>query len=809
MPAHTRWWLWALALALGGDLARGLGAGVLAATWLVSGLCLAAALHALAQPVLAGAALALGAGAATAAVELDAPLAPTLQARLDDAEVDEVVGTIDGPVTHGASGQGAVLRTSDGRIWLWSPSALTPGDLVRATGRLRSPARAQNPGALDLAAIARRRGVVADLAARSIEVIGHAPGWPWRWAAATGARWRARIGEAPDAALVRGAVLGDTSAISASTRAAWRAGGVYHALSVSGLHLAVVALLSFAVLRALVAATPLGRGRWVAAVAAPPAIGLALAFSAITGAEVATLRALIVVSLVVTARALARPMRPLDALALAAIVLLLRAPSTLADPSFQLSFAAAATLALVARRPAPRAGALARAGGWLRATIGASAWVTASTAPITAAAFGEVAWGGVLGNAVVVPALELLVLPATLLALLLGDAGVPLGPDLLLAGARALASVGDAVVHVLARATPTLEVPPPARVEVVLYVAGLLALLAGRHRRLRARTALALALLAGLTIFAGRVAGPSDTSASATITFVDVGQGDATIVETASGEVWLIDAGGAPGARSEVAASAPGRDVARLLRARGHRRVDVAIVSHPHPDHYLGLLAVAEAMPIGELWFALPEEHDGDATLGASRAADGVPTWTFQDVAARLAQRGTRLITPPLGVARVTGPVQLEVLAPRALDDRAPRAAVAEAVRGVNDNSLIVRVAAHGTRVLLLGDAELEGELALLACCDPGADVVKVGHHGSRTSSTAALVAATGARLAVVSVGAGNRFGLPDEDVLARWAEAGADVRRTDHDGAITVRITADGRATVAAQARERRAHGP
>ena len=95
-----------------------------------------------------------------------------------------------------------------------------------------------------------------------------------------------------------------------------------------------------------------------------------------------------------------------------------------------------------------------------------------------------------------------------------------------------------------------------------------------------------------------------------------------------------------------------------------------------------------------------------------------------------------------------------------------------------------------------------EAEHALLACCDVRADVVKVAHHGSRTSSTPALVDATAAALAVISVGRGNRFGLPDEDVLERWQASGAAVRRTDLDGAITVSIAPDGSATVTRAAR-------
>jgi competence protein ComEC len=111
----------------------------------------------------------------------------------------------------------------------------------------------------------------------------------------------------------------------------------------------------------------------------------------------------------------------------------------------------------------------------------------------------------------------------------------------------------------------------------------------------------------------------------------------------------------------------------------------------------------------------------------------------------------------------------------------------------VNDNSLVVRVAYAGRGVLFTGDLEEDGELELTRRGDLAVDVVKVAHHGSRTSSTEELIAATRARLAVVSCGRGNRFGFPAAEVVARWRAAGAEVLRTDERGAVTVVIDADG----------------
>jgi competence protein ComEC len=275
------------------------------------------------------------------------------------------------------------------------------------------------------------------------------------------------------------------------------------------------------------------------------------------------------------------------------------------------------------------------------------------------------------------------------------------------------------------------------------------------------------------------------------VTFLDVGQGDAALIELPDGAVWLVDAGGNPGARDPAAAAAPGRVVDRVLAAYDHTRIALAIVSHPHPDHYLGLAAI-EA-PIDELWSA-EDTAAADRAPNPSRAPPRTAPPGFAAITAALAARGTRASHPPLGVARRQAGVELAVWAPRYQPaDGALVRCAADPVRSVNDNSLVVAITYRGRTIVFAGDIEAEGEDALVAAGIGRADVVKVAHHGSPTSSSAALIAATRPALAVISCGAANAFGFPSPGVVDRWRAAGAEIARTDRDGAITATIDASG----------------
>ncbi len=736
----------------------------------------------------------------------------------DDRVEDTLLGDVTGPITALAGApprlrfvlearppaEARVLVTIDAA----AAAGVLPGDRVRVTGRLRVPRGYRNPGGVDRAQIVRDQGGQLELVATSFTIATRAARWsPWRAAVAAQRRAvatvAARGGDPAGNAIVRGAVLGDRSAITPATDDAWRAAGIYHALSVSGMHLAVVAMLFFAALRRALAALPalalrVDPARIAALAAAPIAVGYTL----LTGGQTATVRALVVGLAILAAAALRRRLTLLDALGLAALIILGERPSALVDPSLQLSFVAAATLCLVARRPAtaelevapprsPWRRAAAWATGWLGTAIRVSLWVTATTAPITAWHFHEVSIGGVVGNVIAAPLIELAVIPLGLLGLALGGPWEG-GGGALLDVAIAIAGVVDDLARALASEVPVLEVPPPRAIEALAWAALCAAAwwLRSPHARRRAWVvgAVAAVVLAGSAVWTTTVA--PRLRDELRITFLDVGQGDAAVIELPGGEVWLVDAAGLPihapeGMPAEALRrlqQSPGEAIARFLAARRIDRIDVAVISHPHPDHYLGLPAIAARVPIGEVWIARPAPG---APVGAG---DAMPT--FEATAAALVARGTRLRHAPLGAARRAGGAVLEVLGPRYDDgDGEAPVAAADPVRSVNDDSLVVAVTYAGRRVLFLGDVEEEGEALLVAQGGAAADVVKVAHHGSPTSSTEALIDATGARWAMISCGRVNRFGFPAADVVHRWQAAGATVLRTDRVGAITLTI--------------------
>jgi competence protein ComEC len=258
----------------------------------------------------------------------------------------------------------------------------------------------------------------------------------------------------------------------------------------------------------------------------------------------------------------------------------------------------------------------------------------------------------------------------------------------------------------------------------------------------------------------------------ARITALDVGQGLAVVVETAT-HALVYDIG----PRFGDAGDAGGRLIVPVLRALGIRALDALIVSHQDLDHSGGALSLLAVVPARTLWSSLPIEHpivQRAAGQGSVRRCDPGRSWTWDGV------RFTMLHPPP--------------------DDRA------DDVKA-NDRSCVLRIEASARAALLVGDIEARSEALLVREQAPAlrADVLVVPHHGSRTSSTPAFIDAVAPRVAIVAAGYRNRFGHPRPDVVARYERAGATVLRTDRDGAITVMLRHDAPRADAARLAHRR----
>ena len=701
-----------------------------------------------------------------AAVLLASALAGALAARAADrppllapAEPIAIEGTIDRPPERDDHGRTRVIIEADGgaRIQVTCATGsvdLLPGDRVRFSAKLHAPGGFANPDAFDAARAARARGVDLVAGVRDASDLIHVAApprrGPWRAAGAAraaGVRFVERVLPAGEArALVLALTLGDRGEIPGALDDDFRAAGVTHVLSVSGLHLAVAAFLFFGLVRRLLLhiewlAIRIEARRLAAALSIPAVWGYAL----VTGAALATLRSAVMATAFFLGIALGRRTHVLAATAAAALVLLGASPLSLYEPSLQLTFAAILGLAIVAPKLAP-AGS-----GWLRRFLAASTAATLATAPIAAYHFHQIAPAALIGNLLVVPLCELLVLPVALGALTIASILPTLGGWLVrlaALGARMMAAAAHFVAHVL----PGWQVGTPTVGQIGLYYGVLAACVLGRRRW----AAIGIGLLVG---WIGAAQLLQATRTDLVATFLDVGQGDAAVFELPHGHAMLVDAGG-----SFDPAFDPGELVVEpFLRRRHISRLDLVVMSHPHPDHMNGLPRILERFDVGELWE--PGETSEAPAYRAIRAA----------IERRHIAHG-----PPGG--RDFGGAQVEVLGPRG---------GASMARSTNDNSLVLRLSWAGRGLLLPGDVERQAEGELLAWGSAlRADVLKAPHHGSRTSSTPDFLAAVSPRFAVFPAGAGNRFGFPHPEVLARYP---CPIRITGRDGAVTVRIGADG----------------
>jgi competence protein ComEC len=622
-------------------------------------------------------------------------------------------------------------------------SPVHPGERWRFTVRLRRPHGNLNPHGFDYEAWLLERGIGATGYVRprsSPQLLGARNSFSDRIEKIREAvrdRFKRVLGETPASGILAALAVGDQRSISGEEWRLFSRTGVTHLMSISGLHVTLISGLCAWLANWLWRRSSYLTLRLPARkIGAAAAIAGALGYSLIAGFAVPAQRTCWMVTVFAIALWSGRIASPARTLALALAVVLLIDPWAVLAAGFWLSFGAVALIFFVAGEK----------GSLLKQWLQVQWAITVGLAPAALFLFSQFSIVGPLANAIAIPAVSAIITPLALAAAVLPwDAPLELAAWLmqwLLQFLEWCASLPAAVWQ--------QHVPPLWC--VLLALAGVLWLLAPRGVPWRA-TGLALMLPAVA------LPPPAPEAGTAWITTLDVGQGLAVLVRTENRSL-LYDAGPAFGSDADSGE----RIIAPYLRAAGVERLDAMVVTHNDIDHSGGAASVLENFEVAQMLSSLPAGHPllGLAP-GAHRCAAG-QAWTWDGV-------------------------RFEVLHPES---------AAATARKTNDLSCVLKVSAPGEgnswrSMLLTGDIEKPAEAQLLARAPEAlaADVLLVPHHGSRTSSSEAFLAAVRPSVAVVPVGYRNRFGHPNPDVLARLGAFR--LLRTDRDGAILVRLTRNG----------------
>jgi len=617
--------------------------------------------------------------------------------------------------------------------WYEAPLTPQPGQQWRLTARLRCRHGLVNPGAADRELDLLRQRIIATgyVAADADAERLHDDPWlqpAHRLRARVAAAIAASVRAGPSASVLQGLAVGMRSQVPERLWDAFAVTGVAHLMAISGLHVTGCALFALWLLRLCWRRFGIAGTPARVAIEATSVVAITAGYVMLAGASLPALRTLAMVAAVALQRTLRRALPLHQTLALVALVLCALDPLAVTSAGFWLSFVATAALLAI----------IDAGSGWparVAAFARSQAAVTALLTPVLAAVFGRVSLVSPLVNAAAIPAFSALVLPVVLLAtavsIVAADAAAPIW--------RALATLLDAAwPRLTAIAQWPVAAWAPARQSMLLVAAAGLMTFAALLLPLRGLRAAAAVLL--LAITGGAAARPAH--GAWTLTVIDAGQGLAAVVETRH-RVLVFDTG--PRWRGGGAAASV--SLLPYLRARGIRQVDRLVVSHRDADHAGGAELLARAMPV-LLRIEGPPENGATGAAICNRG----DRWRWDGVE-------FRVLHPPRGM-QGSG----------------------------NDRSCALRVSGAGGSALLLADPEAAGEAALLAL-PLHADVVLLPHHGSRSSSGPALVAAVGARLGIASAGFGNRWGMPAAEVTARWRAAGTTVLATATSGAITVRF--------------------
>jgi competence protein ComEC len=691
--------------------------------------------------------------------------------------------TLDDTYISGKKFQGKIRLYLSDHFPPMRPAGSAPnvGDRISASAHLREPVVYHNPGLFSHDA--KKDGILATGYIKQMRIIGKEEGF------FIGVnRQRQRLGNILDnslttenAAFLKAIIPGLKKGITPEMRDAFSSTGLAHLLSISGTHFGLLAFIIFALVKTSVTLLPFRFLNRLSVYLTPTQAAVIFTFpvlvvyALISGLSTPTVRSLVMICIYMLALLLGRKKQWLNSLSIAAFIILLFNPDSLFDISFQLSFTAVFFIGMVLEKK-PASGPFdtgkgqelqgVQQGHTVRnlldkifkkvktATLITTAAVL-GTAPFIILYFKQFPLVSPVTNLIVTPAVCFLVLPIGFLssfcAVMLNMSTLPFHTVLDLASRLTLN-----LVHILSQIPHShFRAHNPSFLITGSYFLAFLFMVKSWWKW-RCIPLLAVIFLYVVSPFVLHDDRPS-------ITFLDVGQGDASVIEFPDNKVMIIDGGKNEPDMGRMV-------VAPYLWSRGIKNIDYVAVSHNHPDHYGGLLYIMDTFRIGELWLNSIPGHE---SLGLYRKLIN------NNIPHRVLRRGDILEEDIYRIAILHPYDEFSADSPRGVFSKE------------NSASLVIRIDIGKTSVLFTGDIEAEAEENLIHLGSLlRSDLLKVPHHGGRTSSSWEFLEAVSPRTAIASVGRYNSFHHPHAETVERYMARGIKVYRTDRDGAVTIKLT-------------------
>lgn len=635
-------------------------------------------------------------------------------------------------------------------------------------GRLSRPSDSRNPGEFSEKQYNEANGITMFMLVRGgshVVVLDTGRGsWLMRTLVVPAYDYTIRLLESTtkgeSAEFLKGLLIGERSGISVSTRQAFTNSGVAHVLAVSGSNVVVVAAVFFFVFGLL------RFPKWAIVLSS---ILVLILYMLVTGSQPPVVRATVISSIFLLGSLVQVKSNPYNSLGVAAVIILAYDARQLFDVGFQLSFVA--VLSIVYLYPKMNSwishlgseSVIRKAIVWTLRVCAVSLAASLGTLPLTAVYFGKVSLIGLLANIVVIPAV---------------GASVILGFVTILSGlfsiwvAATYAAVNQLLLDVTLWVIQMTGAAPFAFMETSRFLpiyalpfyAALLLVFNFTEKRDAKTLTFVLLLSLNLVVFVPTPEALAASNGMLRVSFLDVGQGDASVVELPDGKVIVIDVG--PRANEYDAGE---RVVAAFLKRRGVTRVDMLVISHPHDDHFGGAPYILE-------------HFDVDNVLESGQA---INTPIFELYSRSLCEERCHVDTARSGMCvKIFSGVRLYIVAPTQtfIDTDTTHRHL-----NLNNTSVAMRMQFGDVSFFFSGDAEADAEEGMVRQYGGflKSALLKTGHHGSNTGSTQDFLNAVQPRWAVISVGRLNNFGHPSREVIARLQEMQTEVCRTDEDGAI------------------------